>query len=245
MESKKVIKITLVTTILLSIIGFIVLPILWSISLFLTIFLPILLYLGVYVWIKKRFASVIFSLSIWVNIIIILIPIALGLIIWDISEFSKEFQEKPKYILLNDKDKILFGININSLDLNGKDPIRILEKEESLRIKNEIKNKPKDKIIIEIDKEIFRNINSIEIDNKTINKEEINRILESNNNELKNIILLKLVEEKLKTEGVKSLVNDLKENRISIYPKRLSVEILIRIIPANLIEDFIPVKNLM
>jgi len=260
-KKKKKGWITLGIVFIITILIFIIAPISISLFIFLGISLPIILNILIYKWIKKKFAATIFSFSIWLNIIILLIPIIAGLVVYDLFQFSKEASTQPKYIVLEDNN-LIFGIKITSFDFNMNEltnnrSVEILTTRDLQELQKEIKKGVKNKIVLLIDKEIFRDIHQIKIDelNLRISKQDAFRILNNEDprtviseiplgielpkDKIKAAVLFLLVKELIVEKKPEEFISELKNKNIKIYPERLSLKILINLIPVELIENLI------
>ena len=78
-----------------SIILFIIFPLLISLPIFFIFILPIIIFILIYKWIEKKLAAAIFTISICLNILLILIPITAGLLVLDLTSYAQDFTEKP------------------------------------------------------------------------------------------------------------------------------------------------------
>ena len=103
MEFSKISKSWLLFLIIsiLSILSFVFISIPTLIT-FLILFLPILIYILLYKWIKLKFVSSVFTFSVWLNIILLLMPVTLGFLAMDIMDFSEQLQEEEKYIIIGE-----------------------------------------------------------------------------------------------------------------------------------------------
>lgn len=261
---------------ILTILTFIIAPLLISSILFVFIYLPVMIYILIYKWIGRWFVALVFSFSIWLNILIILIPILGGLLALDLMKFSEDFAEDTKYMIINDNVPI-FGARFDSLDVNqqstnAESPLTVLSTEQMSQIKSEIDSEVKDKIIFLVEKEVFRDVDQIQIQDLgiTITKDEIFELLRANDpneflvnkfsqernmpkalirsqlsdlgnaDQIKALGLLLLFQKTIETNGPKYLIEELKNGNIKIYPKRTSLNILIKLIPTDIITSFFP-----
>ncbi len=257
----------LILAAIFSIITFIAAPIHISMLIFIIIYLPVIVYVLILKWIKRGLPAIIFSLSVWLNVVIIIIPVFAGLTALDLSNFSEEFQENPKIIALAD-DEIISAIQINDLsfDLNtAKNNIKALDKEELSTLNKEVsRNKVKDRIVFVIKEELFEDIRQVDISGTEIvlTKEqamEIIRAGSSGGDTAKELglrvslfddygksagafVFILLLEETLEKNGPEFFVRELKKENIMIYPERFSVNLLIKIIPENILSQagFLP-----
>src|SRR3989338_1033465 len=110
MENKKDKKngvwIIFIILFVLSMVFFFVLPLYIAAIFLLVISLPAMIYILIYKWIGKKFASVVFAFSVWLNILVLIIPVVGGLLALDIMKFSENFSNNPKYVLLHDMEII-------------------------------------------------------------------------------------------------------------------------------------------
>jgi len=257
----------LILAAILSVITFIAAPIHISMLIFIIIYLPVIVYVLILKWIKRGLPAIIFSLSVWLNVVIIIIPIFAGLTALDLSNFSEEFQENPKIIALAD-DEIISAIQINDLSFDlstAKNNIKALNKEELKTLNKEVsKNKVKDRIVFVVKEELFEGINQVDISGTEImlTKEQAIEIIKADNSEgyaTKELglraslfddyeksagafVFMLLLEETLEKNGPEFFVKELKKENIIIYPERFSVNLLIKIIPENIISQagFLP-----
>ncbi|MBS3152653.1 hypothetical protein J4230_04555 [Candidatus Woesearchaeota archaeon] len=267
-----------IATIIIIVLTFMFTP-LWIASiLFLIIYLPVLIFILILKWIKRGFASVVFTFSVWLNVIILIIPIFGGLLVLDLMSFSQQFSSSPKYIVLDDANSLIFGINLESQSSSGDliSGYQILTQQQLNNIQNEInQNNIKDKVVFLIKKDVFRNINEIPVKelSTTISKDTIFELIKSddpakiiaesvmkdstqgltdglikeelrkqfgNTDQVKSLAVLLLVETALEREGPKYFIDELKSGNIKIYPEKLSVKILINLLPADLVTSFLP-----
>ena len=250
MEFSKISKSWLLFLIIsiLSILSFVFISIPTLIT-FLILFLPILIYILLYKWIKLKFVSSVFTFSVWLNIILLLMPVTLGFLAMDIMDFSEQLQEEEKYIIIG--EEALFGIKISSYNSD----YNIIKKEDLLKID---KNS-KDKITIVIRKETFRNVKNIKIgDNLEISQDEVFSIL--SNNQISSIIsnlltskedkedaqtkiFFLLIGETLENTNPEFLAEEIKNGNIKIYPERFSINFLIKVMPEEIIAKIIENLN--
>src|SRR3989339_1993553 len=246
MEFSKISKSWLLFLIIsiLSILSFVFISIPTLIT-FLILFLPILIYILLYKWIKLKFVSSVFTFSVWLNIILLLMPVTLGFLAMDIMDFSEQLQEEEKYIIIG--EEALFGIKISSYNSD----YNIIKKEDLLKID---KNS-KDKITIVTRKETFRNVKNIKIgDNLEISQDEVFSIL--SNNQISSIIsnlltskedkedaqtkiFFLLIGETLEHTNPEFLAEEIKNGNIKIYPERFSINFLIKVMPEEIIAKII------
>ena len=220
----------------------------------------------------------VFTFSVWLNVIILIIPIFGGLLVLDLMSFSQQFSSSPKYIVLDDANSLIFGINLESQSSSGDliSGYQILTQQQLNNIQNEInQNNIKDKVVFLIKKDVFRNINEIPVKelSTTISKDTIFELIKSddpakiiaesvmkdstqgltdglikeelrkqfgNTDQVKSLAVLLLVETALEREGPKYFIDELKSGNIKIYPEKLSVKILINLLPADLVTSFLP-----
>jgi len=139
----------------------------------------VILFILILKWIKKGVATAIFTFSVWLNIVILIVPIIGGFVALDLMNFSKELTNNPKYIILQENKNFVFGINFEGQDIKN---YTLLTTEQLNSIRKEInKNKVKDKIVFVVNEEVFRSIENIPIKEAgtTISKITIIRILKS------------------------------------------------------------------
>lgn len=258
--------------IIITILTFIIAPIFYSLLLLIIIYLPIIIYILIYKWIKRWFAASVFSFSIWLNLVILLIPIIGGYLALDISNFYQEVKNKPSYIAISDNELIFAGrldLIQNALTNSQTDDL-ILSKKETKDLQNEINNNLKDKTVFVIDKKVFRIVDKIEISEFEIflTKDQALEILKSDDpinyltsqldlpplvagiideeikdsktitpENIKGIMVLLLLQETIKKGGTEYLIDELKNNNIKIYPKRASINLLIKFIPSDLLSN--------
>lgn len=258
-ESKTIGKswITFIIVLIISILNFIFIPLPFSLISFSILFLPIIIYIIIYKWIKLRFASVVFTFSVWLNIIILIIPILIGFVAIDLMHFADEIKTSEKYILIEDKAPI-FGVKYEETN-HIEDSFKPLTKSELQNLKNNQKNK----IIISLNKEVFRNVNKITIEDKiTISKEDIFLLLNADEKtssifdklfqniqieeinqfsleKIKTMAFLLLMRKTLEENSPEFLIKELKAGNIKIYPERLSVKLLIKILPEGIASSLI------
>ena len=154
-----------IVLIVLSIFSFVLLPLWLSSVLFVIVYLPILIFILIHKWIKKGFASFFFTFSIWLNILILIIPLIGGLVILDVSNFTKEFTNNPKYVVLQDNN-LVFGISIPSGDISKIDinNLPILSQQDLNQMQTQINTKIiKDKTVFLVDKKVFRDIGTVSV----------------------------------------------------------------------------------
>ncbi len=261
----------------LSILTFIFAPILISSILFLGIFLPIILYILIYKWLDRWFAALVFSFSVWLNILVILIPLIGGILAIDLYRFSQDFSSQNKYIALDDNG-LIFGVNLNNniASNNDKKPFTILTKIQLSQLEAEILTKVNNKLIFVVDKSVFNSVDSITPPQLsiTLKKEEIFKLLKSDDAALdtKNLLLNKassvslppeirnkisqqvnissddikisliylMLQDLLQKKGTDYLVHELKQGKIKVYPERTSLNLLIALVPENVIGDLLP-----
>ncbi len=259
-----VISILLVLTILI----FFILPLWMASILLLVVLLPVIIYLLIYRWINKKFASFIFAFSVWLNILILIIPIFGGVLALDLMDFSKDFSHDPKYIILNDGG-LFFGVRIKSLDFSKNPDYKVLSKQDILDIQNDIGQKGR--IVFIVNKEVFRNVNNIQIEEAgiSLSKDEVFEILKSDDpidllakkspvalsgsfikdqikqklgseDQVKAFAFLKLMETTIEREGPKYFLEEIQNGNIKIYPERTSLKILIKLVPIDLLGNFLP-----
>ena len=257
----------LILAAILSVITFIAAPIHISMLIFIIIYLPVIVYVLILKWIKRGLPAIIFSLSVWLNVVIIIIPIFAGLTALDLSNFSEEFQENPKIIAFAD-DEIISAIQINDLSFDlstAKNNIKVMNKEELNTLNKEVsRNKVKDRIVFVIKEELFEGIKQVDISGTEImlTKEQAIEIIKADDSEgyaTKELglraslfddyeksagafVFMLLLEETLEKNGPEFFVKELKKENIIIYPERFSVNLLIKIIPENIISQagFLP-----
>ncbi|MBS3168271.1 hypothetical protein J4216_04045 [Candidatus Woesearchaeota archaeon] len=187
---------------------------------------------------------------------IIIIPLVGGLLVYDFISFAEEFSEKPKIITITEENNPIFGLKISeefsifNIEKTNKELANVLTKQEL----DETKKESKEYIIISINKEFFRNIEEVNIGTRNLSKSEIFNILNSedinqvlpgetipeNQEQVKLLLTFLLIKETIDQEGTDFLIKELKNKNIIITPKRISVTILIKILPENLIKDLIP-----
>ncbi|HLC58434.1 MAG TPA: hypothetical protein VJI68_01085 [Candidatus Nanoarchaeia archaeon] len=204
-----------------SIILFIIFPLLISLPIFFIFILPIIIFILIYKWIEKKLAAAIFTISICLNILLILIPITAGLLVLDLTSYAQDFTEKPKnIILINNEENPILGIKINSLNPQNSS-IQQLSNTDLKNIKD------KDEITIEFKKEAFKNV---KLTNTEINitSEQALNALESNqtNQEMKTIIFFTLFQQAIKDDVAGFLIEGVKEGNIRIYPEKISVKVI-------------------
>ncbi|MBI2148345.1 hypothetical protein HYU23_01585 [Candidatus Woesearchaeota archaeon] len=262
--------ITFIVVLLLTILTFILAPLFISGILFISVYLPAMLYILIYKWIKMGFASVFFAFSVWLNILILIIPLLGGILALDLMQFSEDFSNNPKYILLEDNN-LIFGLKLNINNKDSGEQFSTLTSKQLIEIENDIIQKNKDKVIFVLKKEVFRNVNEIYIKDLklTATKEDIFELLKSddpipiltdklpkeltqglsqealkqqfqNTDQIKTMAFLLLLEKTLEKEGPKYLIDELKNGNIKIYPERISINILIKILPSDLISSYLP-----
>ncbi len=252
----------LIVSVILSIITFIAAPIHISMLFFIIIYLPVIIYVLIYKWLKKWVPASVFTFSIWLNIVIIIIPIFAGLAALDLSDFSKEFEKNPKIIALLEDEEIVFAFQIDEISLSGLtgDGVQVLADEDVTILDREIrKNKVKDMVVFVVKEELFNSVSQINVPDTeiTLTKEQVLELIKSDDpsnhisEELnlnqaqfrkygKNIgafAMILLLEEVLEKDGPEVFVRELKNENILIYPKRFSVQLLIKIIPENIISQ--------
>ena len=259
----------------LSILAFIIAPFWLSGILFLLVFLPTLISILIFKWIKKGFATVIFTFSIWLNVMILIIPIFGGLLAIDLMNFSKDFSNQPKYIALQDNN-LVFGIDLQTKTGSqfGTNGFSVMTRQQLSETQNEINQKSiKEKIVFIVKKEVFRNIDTVVVkDLGSVPKDTIFDLLKSddpnkflidvlannvqgippelvkqqfskelgNGDQIKTMALLLLTEATLEKEGPTYFIDELKNGNIKIYPERASLNILIKLLPAELVSSFLP-----
>ncbi len=253
---------------ILSIATFIAAPIHISMLLFIVIYLPAIVYVLIFKWLKKWLPAAVFSFSVWLNIVIIIIPVFAGLTALDLSNFSKDLQENPKIIALTEEE-IVFAFKINdiSFDLSSitKNSIEMIDNGELETLNKDIrKNKVKDKIVFVVKEELFENIKQVNIPRTEIvlTREQALQIIKEDDpkeyinenlglqlrsfgdygSEIKSFVFILLLEEALEENGPEFFIRELKKENILIYPKRFSVQLMIKIIPENILSQigFIP-----
>ncbi len=268
--------ITLLLLVVIAILTFIFVPLIIALGIFVFLYLPIMIYILIYKWIGKWFAALVFAFSLWLNILILTIPVFGGLMFLDLTNFSEDFATQPKYIALEDSD-IIFATAISSLDQTSEQPFLVLTKTELTQLQNEIETKSvNDKIVFVMKRELFRVVD--EIHNQdigiTLTTDEAFQLLKSeeplsfiadklsanitqgipeeslivalqnnpdfNPDTVKSFTALLLVQEALEKGGSDYIVSELKEGNIKIYPERLSLKILIKIVPEGLLKQIIP-----
>src|SRR3989338_306022 len=154
-EEKKnkfsVLWIVLIVALVLAVLTFIIAPIYISLALFAIIYLPVMLYILIYKWLGRWFASAVFTFSVWLNILLIVIPIFGGLLILDVSKFSQEFLEQPKYIAIDDNG-IKFAVK--QAPASQEMPFITLSQTEITSLQQEIdNNNVKNKVVLLIKKD--------------------------------------------------------------------------------------------
>ncbi len=243
-------------TLVLSLLFFLVFSLLVALVFFLAFFLPVLLYILIYKWIKRWFAALVFGFSLWLNLMVILIPVTGFIIFLDVKDFADTFETSPKYLILQDKVPIV-GVKFDSLDNVDPSKLQSLNRQELSQVQAEINSEVKNKIIITVDKEVFRDITTVqvkELGGITFTKDELMQLLNSGNlpqtlsnlginqpiEKVKVMTLLVLLQKTVETKGAEYLVNELKEGNIKIYPEKASVNLLIQIIPSDLINNVLP-----
>jgi len=264
-EEKKVTKksglgiawIILLVVLGLAILTFIIAPLMISGLIFIILYLPVMLYILIYKWIDRWFAAIVFTFSIWLNILVILIPITGGLL---------DFAAQPKYVLLEDNTPF-FGLTLNTN--SDSQQFAVLNNNQLDEVKSEITSEVKDKVIFVVNKEVFRDIDTIQVPDLgiTITKDEIFDLLKSDNpnrilirklspgsslpaemrssnpgsgDQIKAMALMLLLQKTIEQNGAEYLVDELKDGNIKVYPKRASLNILIKVIPSSLVKDFLP-----
>lgn len=258
----------LIIAVILSIATFIAAQIHISMLLFIIIYLPVIVYVLIFKWLKKWLPAAVFSFSVWLNIVIIIIPVFAGLTALDLSNFSKDLQENPKIIALAEEE-IIFAFKVNdiSFDLSSitKNSIEMIGNGELETLNKDIrKNKVKDKIVFVVKEELFEDIKQVNVPRTEIAltreqalqiikeddpKEYINenlglqlRLFGDYGSEIKSFVFILLLEEALEENGPEFFIRELKKENILIYPKRFSVQFMIKIIPENILSQigFIP-----
>src|SRR3989344_8391609 len=96
-------------TLILTLLIFLALPLIFALIIFTFILLPVLIYTIIYLWIKRPYASLLFSASIWVNINLILLPVLGGLFISDLTQFQADLITKDKIMVLEQNKKFIAG----------------------------------------------------------------------------------------------------------------------------------------
>lgn len=270
----------LLITLALTILTFLFATLFYSLLLFTIIYLPIILYILIYKWTKRWFVAGVFSFSIWLNIIILIIPIAGTYLAFDISNFYSDLKNNPSYIAINDNGLIFAGrldlIQGAFKDRETKD--LILKKSELTNLQKEINNNLKDKTVFILDKKVFRIVDKITIEEfkislttnqvlETIKSDDPIKHLTSQldlpeiladiiNEEIKNsktitlenikgILFILLLQETIKKGGTEYLIEEIKDGNIKIYPERLSVSLLIKFIPSDIISGSGLVPNVL
>ena len=273
-EEKKVTKksglgiawIILLVVLGLAILTFIIAPLMISGLIFIILYLPVMLYILIYKWIDRWFAAIVFTFSIWLNILVILIPVAGGLLALDLIEFSKDFAAQPKYVLLEDNTPF-FGLTLNTN--SDSQAFEVLNNNQLDEVKSEITSEVKDKVVFVVNKEVFRDIDTIQVPDLgiTVTKDEIFDLLKSDNpnrilirklsqgsnlpaemmssnpgssDQIKAMALMLLLQKTIEQNGAEYLIDELKDGNIKVYPKRASLNILIKVIPSSLVKDFLP-----
>ncbi len=253
----------LIIAAILSIVTFIAAPIHISMLLFIIIYLPAIVYVLIFKWLKKWLPAAVFSFSVWLNIVIIIIPVFAGLTALDLSNFSKDLQENPKIIALAEEE-IVFAFEINdiSFDLSSitKNSIEMIDNGELETLNKDIrKNKVKDKIVFVVKEELFENVKQIDVPRTEIvlTREQALQIIKEDDpkeyinenlglqlrsfgdygSEIKSFVFILLLEEALEENGPEFFIRELKKENILIYPKRFSVQLMIKIIPENILSQ--------
>ena len=253
--------VVLLAVVLLTILTFIFVPLWISLICFIVIYSPTILYILIYKWIKRWFAAAVFSFSIWLNILIILIPVAGGLLFLDLNNFKDNFETQPKYLAIEDNG-IIFAAKINSLELS-EESFKVLTPGEITSLQTEINNNlVQDKMIFLVNKEVFNVVETIQQPETgiTLTREEAFNLIKSedpfeilrskmpanipsqlltnmnlSSETIKIFTLALLLQETIKKGGPEYLINELKSGNIKIYPERTSLKILIKVVPTEMI----------
>lgn len=267
--------IILFITVGLTILTFIFLPLIISIIIFAAVYLPTTLYILIYKWIDRWFAALVFSFSIWLNIMLIIIPLIGGLVALDLMSFSKDLAEDPKYIILDDNG-LIFGMSLDSIGLIGEQQTGnrqspTLTIDQLAQIQNDINEDTlENKIVFKIEKEFFRNIDEIQIEQLgiTATKDEIitmltaedpSAILEEklsstigvpgleldqlgdiDNEQIKTMAFFLLIQKTIEQEGTDYIIKELKNDNIKIYPEKTSLKMLIKLMPPEILSSLLP-----
>jgi len=250
MDDKKISTSSIVLLVFLglSILSFVFLSIFVSAALFLFVFLPVILFILIRKWISKTFASLVFSTSAWLNIVLIAIPLIAGLIVLDIKDFSQELSNNNKVLALQDNDLVFAAEFKNFEDMKN---IKIYSSAELQSFKSNAP--PSNKVVILIDKSFFDSVTNLKIMGMTLSRDEMFRFISSSNpeelirqkvgvvpssvkpDELKLILLVNMAQDVIKRNSPNFLISSYKADKIKIYPYHFSLE-LIKYLPDSLLE---------
>lgn len=255
--------IVLIAASILGILTFLFAPVYIAIIMFIVLFLPIILFILINAWVKRWVVSTVFTFSVWLNIVILIIPLFVGLAAMDISKFAESLSEDPKYLALRD-DQIFFAVKIDSASFGLEDIVlgnsfKVLPENELEDLKKEIKSGVENKVVFVLEKEFFRNTIGVDLEeyNIRLTKDQVFAVLKSeqaestllesgvdsrilsavDESELKILTLALLMQDTLDRNGPEFFLQELKNSNIKIYPRRFSIELLIKILPENIISQ--------
>jgi len=248
-KSKKINLIVISVLVLLSFILLIILPIGPAILIILFPIIPILIYFILRLFMQSTFFKILLTFLIWLLILFLFA----GYMYFSITGFVKDAQEKPLYLTFEDQDKILLAAKIMPQE---KIPYQIVQKEE-------IKEGNINLILTE---EFFDPIDEVTIQGFKIKKEQIILLIKSDNpqNAIKDLLPSQMKElglenligdeitsnikilalglltyETLRIEGTPYLLNSYKEKKIKLNGEPLSVNIILTLVPENLVKDIL------
>lgn len=161
----------LVAFALITLISFVLLPIVISLALFILVLFPVLLYLILGKLTKRWGLSVVYTLLIQ----IILLGILGFYVYTDTKAFTNNLQTQPKYILYQEGDNIILGYALNSFDFDkfveqNQTVLKALSSEDVKQILNNINQK--DKFVIILNSKFFDPLPEtidIEMEGQTLN----------------------------------------------------------------------------
>ncbi len=238
-----------------SVLVFFLLPLFTAIGLVFIIFLPIILYILIYKWLKRWFASLFFSTILWILIVIAAAFIFGRVVINDVSQYAQTIQNNPQYVLLTDNGNTFFATRIDSLDqiqqTNGEEGYHILSNKEILDLQKELSPDLENKAVFVINKDTFRNVKTIEISSFTFSREEAFGVLteiDESRFELLGIsldqakisVFAALMQSLLEQNDISFLIEEVKKGNIQVYPKNKYIEEFLKVVPTSMLSGFIP-----
>ncbi|HLC86606.1 MAG TPA: hypothetical protein VJG30_04940 [Candidatus Nanoarchaeia archaeon] len=244
--------IVLLVVVILSILAFLFLPLLLAVAVFLAVLLPVIIFVLIKKWISKTFASVVFSFSVWLNIVIVLIPLFAGFAALNFAEFSKSLSSNDKVIAIDDNG-LIFAFQFK--DFNNVQSVKIYSSRE---LKNLRENLASDNLnnlmIFIINKKIFDPVKSISMSGIVLSNDEAFEFLASedsnaflskklgaaqkdiSSDNMKVMAVFKLFEGILNENSAIYIVSSYKSGLIEVYPDYFSLR-LIKYLPDAVLEN--------
>jgi energy-coupling factor transporter transmembrane protein EcfT len=262
-DSSKIAWIILGILVLISIILFIFIPLIISLLILFFLFLPAIIYILWYKLTSKWILSIFLTL---LSMFLILI-ITIGLFALDLKNFSDDVMEKPKFVLLKENNELIFGFKIEGKSQPDLNSTQTLNKEDLNSIQEEINKKVKDKIILVIDENFFKSVEKLKVPgvNLVLTKQQAFDLLKSDdpgshiinilgfdqttklivsqinkdfpNDKIKLLVFALVLTESVQEKDASFLLQEFKNKNLEIYPKRFSINLLIKVIPEDLVKD--------